>query len=140
MSKQQQNLYKDVFSGVVTDDAVSAPILCADFDTIEFYLDVDETSSPDFDVELYISNQDNMNPPDPSVVSGPTNQYDQVMYTDFQGGVNYDSANAYNPSSGSTFPKAFRAFPTGAMWVFLKITNHADGDLTKADINLFNNN
>lgn len=139
MIHPQQNLYKNVFSVPITDDAVSIPILCADFDVIEFWLDVDQTSTPDFEVEAYISNQDNMNPPDPSTASSITNQYDQVMYTDFAGGVNYDTLNPYNPSGGN-YPKSFRIYPNGAMWVFLKIANYADGELTQADINLFNNN
>lgn len=139
MSKQQKNLYKNVFTDPVEANAVSIPILCADFDVIEFWLDIDQDSTPDFDVEAYISNQDNMTPPDPSTTSSITNQYDQVMYTDFAGGVNYDSSNPYNPSGGN-YPKSFRIYPNGAMWVFLKITNWVDGELTQADINLFNNN
>jgi hypothetical protein len=135
----QDQEYRDVFQGPQTDNAVSVPVLAAGFNDIQFYLDVDQDSTPDYEIQAFISNQDKINPPNPALPSGPGNDYDQVMYKDLAGGVNYDTNNPYNPSSGN-FPKSFKILPQGAVWVFLKIVNYADGVLTKADINLFNNN
>lgn len=134
----QHALYKNVFSSPVSADENSQVVLCADFDNIQFYLDVLSGGSPDFDVQLFISNQDLTNPPDPSIDSSSTNQYDQVMYSDQAGGVNYDAEHPYNPSAGIT-EHSFKALPKGAVWCFLRIANYSAGTLTKADINLFNN-
>lgn len=107
---------------------------------------LDTPTAPDFLVNLFVSNQDINNPPDPSMPSSPTNQYSQIAYSDGEGGVNYDSAHQYNPSAdtaGAYGQKVFRAGIdgqwSGAVWIFLTLSSVSGGALEQSDIDLFNN-
>lgn len=95
---------------------------------------------PSFTIKAYTSNNDLISPPNPTLPVSPTNQYEQVMYTDDQGGVNYDVANPFTEGAATPYytEKSFRMFPKGAIWCFLVFT-YTSGALAKCDIQLFNN-
>lgn len=110
--------------------------------------DLDTPTTPDFTVNAYKSNQKSyngvMNPPDVTLPAGPTNDYEQIMYTGEPGGVNYAVGFEYNPdNSGSPVmtPTSFVFQTQGAIWVFLQVIMDEmapAGALVAADINLFN--
>lgn len=106
-------------------------------------------STPNFNIKAFKSNNEYSLPPDPTLPSSSTNNYEQVMYYGEPGGVNYDSANPFNPNTGSSSaglsyaPQTFvmgqvGSLGMGAVWAFIELTDYVGGALVVADINLFN--
>lgn len=135
----QNQTYKNVFGGAVSDDSISIPIFCADFKTIQFTIVPD--SSADFDINVYVSNQNpsDQQPPDLSVPSTTDNQYAPVAYIDTATGGAYTSSSLYNPSGTSGATKIFEVNTNGARWVFITVENYSAGELSVCDVQLFSN-
>ncbi len=104
-------------------------------------------STPNFTIQAFKSNQKAingvMNPPDPTLPSSPTNDYEEIMYTGEPGGVNYAVGFPFNPNTGSPAgalsyaTQSFKVQTNGAIWLFLRVAI-SGGALINADINIFN--
>lgn len=103
---------------------------------------ISDIGVPNFTIFAFISNQDITNPPDPSLPASPSNEYEQVMYSDETGGVNYNTENPYNPNTDDApyTPKSFKLLPNGATFFFIRVATYTSGALEKANINLYSTN
>lgn len=110
---------------------------------------IGSVSVPDFTIGAFTSNQRAYNgvdnPPDPTLLASPTNDYTQVIYSDEAGGINYDTGNPWNATvAGVTTyaPKTFRfgtdGTPITGKWCFLEVLAFTGGVLLDADIVLSN--